>query len=76
MEGEADMRELPMKMFWMGEDIETLPRDKLVEIIHDMQRQLEAARSVTSSIMRLNELARLARRNMPAVNTFITDPQT
>lgn len=52
---------IPMKSYWMGEDIDTLPREKLIEIIHSLGRQLDGARDATRSIIEINELARKAR---------------
>lgn len=51
-----------MKAAWMGDDIECLPREKLIEIIHELGNQLERSREVTQSIIHMNELARIARR--------------
>ena len=53
---------VPMKSFWMGEDVDTLPREKLMEIIHHLSQQLESARNATRSIIEINELARKARQ--------------
>jgi hypothetical protein len=50
-----------MKAFWMGEDIDTFPREKLIEIIHSLGRDLDSARAATRSIIEINELARRAR---------------
>lgn len=52
---------IPMKSYWMGEDVDTLPREKLMEIIHHLNQQLESARSATRSIIEINELARRRR---------------
>lgn len=41
------MTEIPMKMYWMGEDIDTLPRERLLEVIRTMARELESARALT-----------------------------
>jgi hypothetical protein len=54
--------EIPMKGLWMGEDIDTLPREKLIEIIFHLNRQLDGARDATRSIIEINELARKARQ--------------
>jgi hypothetical protein len=51
----------PMKSYWMGEDIDTLPRETLLEIIHHLGREVESARASTRSIIEINELARKAR---------------
>lgn len=55
--------DIPMKCYWMGEDVDTLPRERLMEIIHHLNQQLESARRCTSSIIEINELARRARRS-------------
>jgi hypothetical protein len=34
----------PMKSYWMGEPIDDMPREKLLEIIDHLGRELEAAR--------------------------------
>jgi hypothetical protein len=46
----AVMKEVPMKAYWMGEDIDTLPRERLIEIVHELSRQLE----VMQEAMRLS----------------------
>jgi hypothetical protein len=46
------------KMFWMGEDVDTLPREKLLEIIVYLNRQLEMTRGTMKSILEINGLAR------------------
>jgi hypothetical protein len=43
------MKEIPMKAYWMGQDIDDLPRETLIEIIHYMQKQLDSAREATDS---------------------------
>lgn len=53
--------EVPMKSYWMGQDVDTLPRETLMEIIHHLNRQLEGARAATRSIVEINALARKAR---------------
>jgi hypothetical protein len=58
------MSEIPMKAFWMGEDIDNLPREKLIEIIHYMNKQLDSARECTKSILRVNEAARRDRQGV------------
>lgn len=54
--------DVPMKSYWMGQDVDTLPRETLMEIIHHLSRDLESARRATSSIIEINELARKARQ--------------
>ena len=38
------MTDIPMKMTWKGQDVETLHRDVLIEIIHQLHRELDATR--------------------------------
>lgn len=52
---------VPMKSYWMGQDVDTLPRETLMEIIHHLNRDLESARAATKSIIEINALARQAR---------------
>lgn len=52
----------PMKSTWMGEDIDTLPRETLIEIINSLARDLDSTRSAMKSIIEINELARKARQ--------------
>jgi hypothetical protein len=54
--------EVPMKSYWMGQDVDTLPRETLMEIIHHLNRQLESARNATRSVIEINQLAREARQ--------------
>lgn len=49
---------VPMKMMWDGEDIETLHRDVLIEIIRQLHKQLEATREITRATIRINSAAR------------------
>ena len=51
----------PMKSYWDGQDINELPREKLMEIISYLNRQLESTRDAMHSIIEINELARRAR---------------
>lgn len=53
---------IPMKASYMGEDIDTLPREKLIEIIHYLGQQLESQRRATQSIIKINEMARARSR--------------
>lgn len=34
------MADAPTKMFWMGENVETMDRDELIQVISDLARQL------------------------------------
>lgn len=38
------MAELPMRAYWLGRDVETLPRETLLEIIHHLSGELTKAR--------------------------------
>lgn len=58
------MTDVPMKSTWMGEDIDKLPREKLVEIIHHLDRQLQSAYAATKSVIEINDLARKAQRRL------------
>jgi hypothetical protein len=49
------------KRFYMDEDIETLPREKLLEIIDCLFNELEATRRTVKSILDLNRLYREVR---------------
>lgn len=60
------MSDTPMKMLWMGEAVETLHRDVLIEIIRQLHRELESARECTNSIIQVNEMARRARQSRGA----------
>jgi hypothetical protein len=40
------MTEIPMKMYWMGEDVETMPREKLIEAIRMLHHEVESTRSM------------------------------
>jgi hypothetical protein len=55
------MTDVPMKSYWMGRDIDDLPRETLLEIIGHLGRELESARNAARSIIEINELARKAR---------------
>jgi len=52
----------PSKCYWMGQDVDTLPRETLMEIIRHLNQQLESAHNTTRSIIEINELARKARQ--------------
>ncbi len=53
--------EIPMKMYWMGEDIETLPRERLIEIISHMGRELDASRDRTMKVLEMSRAFAAAR---------------
>jgi hypothetical protein len=61
MSRERQMSDIPMKRYWMGQDVDTLPREKLIEIIDHLHRQLEGARAATRSVIEINDLARRSR---------------
>ena len=50
-----------MKMYWMGEDIEGLPRERLLEIISHMGRELEASRQRTMQVLEMSRAFAAAR---------------
>ena len=60
------MSDLPMVHFWCGENIETLPREKLLEIIHDLSRQLDSTRASFLAANEINRLAWAARKRFAA----------
>lgn len=60
-EPDSERSKVPMKSMWMGQDIDTLPRETLIEIIHYLNQQLESARDATRSIIEINALARQTR---------------
>jgi hypothetical protein len=49
--------EIPMKSYWMGRDIESLSREELIEVVRQIGRALESARSITNMILKVNDLA-------------------
>jgi hypothetical protein len=51
----------PVKSLWMGQDIEQLPRETLIEIIHHLSRQLDGARTAARSVIEIHQMARAAR---------------
>jgi hypothetical protein len=57
------MTKIPMKRYWMGEDLDNLSREKLLEIIDHLNDRLEHSYSVTRSVIDINNLARKAMRN-------------
>lgn len=56
--------QIPMKAYWYGQDIEELPREKLLEIIGYLNQQLESTRSAMQSIIEIENLARRRRQNV------------
>ena len=56
------MVELSTKKFYMGDDIETLPRDKLMDVIDCLFNELESTRRTVRSMIELNKLTREVKR--------------
>jgi hypothetical protein len=52
---------IEMKKYFDGKDIETLPREKLLEVIDCLFNELESTRQTTKSILELNKLYREVR---------------
>lgn len=52
------MNETPEKMYWMGRDIDEMPREELLEVIRSLADELKTARETTRSIIGINMLAR------------------
>jgi hypothetical protein len=55
------MDEIPTKCFWMGEDIDALPPERLREIIRTLGRELDATRHmmrITIDMQRTFAMAR------------------
>lgn len=48
---------IPMKAYWRGQDIDQLPRETLIEIIHDLCQQIEHQQRAFKSMIEVNELA-------------------
>lgn len=51
------MAEIPMKMCFMGEDVDSLPRERLIEIIRLLHREVESTRSILRSTININRAA-------------------
>lgn len=47
------MDDIPTKCYWMGEDIDTLPAERLREIVRQMGRELEASRERTKHVLEM-----------------------
>lgn len=58
------MTEIPMKRYWMGQDIDEFPREKLIEIIDHLAWELETTRAAARSIIEIGELGRRARSHL------------
>lgn len=37
---------IEMRMFWMGQDVAEMPRDKMLDVIRELSRELEDTRSL------------------------------
>lgn len=55
------MPDVPMKMYWMGDDIETLSREQLLEVIHCLERDLKSTRHILEMTLELHKNVRAAR---------------
>lgn len=55
------MTEIPMKSYWMDEPIEDMPREKLLEIIHHLARELDASREHTKQVLDMSRAFAAAR---------------
>lgn len=49
-----------MKMSFMGEDVDTLPRERLIEVIRLLHRELESTRSTLRATIDIHRAAREA----------------
>ena len=48
---------IPMKHYWMGQDIEELPREKLVEVIGHLSERIEQLQQTFSATVKIHELS-------------------
>jgi hypothetical protein len=63
--------DLKSKKYYMDEDIETLPREKLLEVVDCLFDELESCRKTVRSILELNKLMRKVRqRDRDSVHLF------
>jgi len=63
--------DLKNKKLYMDEDIETLPREKLLEVIDCLFDELESCRKTVRSILELNKLTRRVReRERDSIHLF------
>lgn len=51
----------PEKMIWLGQDVETLSREELIEVIRCLADDLRLHRNMLQSTFRMNEAARARR---------------
>jgi hypothetical protein len=52
---------VPIKRYWMGQDLDDLSREKLIEIIDHLHWQVESTSSTLKMTFELHEAARKAR---------------
>lgn len=62
MRSECPTTEIPMKLYWMGEDLETLDRDMLIEVIKQLHKEVESTRSMLRATIDINRAAREAQK--------------
>ena len=58
------MSDAPMKRYYIGEDVETLPREKLLEIIDYLAKELESAHKMHRHSIAILGSARAARSRL------------
>jgi hypothetical protein len=58
------MDDIPTKAYWMGEDIDTLPAEKLREIIRCLGRELEESRNATRRVLEMSHAFAAARARL------------
>ena len=59
-----NMIDAPTKCYWMDEDIDTLPAERLREIIRRMGRELESSRERTMSVLDMSRAFAAARQRL------------
>lgn len=57
---------IPTKMYFMGEDVDALPRERLIEIIRHLHREVEGARAVTRTVIDMGRSFEHARARFSA----------
>jgi hypothetical protein len=55
------MTDIPTKCYWMGEDIDTLPVERLREIVRHLGRELESSRERTMQVLDMSRAFAAAR---------------
>jgi hypothetical protein len=48
------MTKYPMKSYWMGEPVDDMPREKLLEIIQHLADELESSRNTSMRILEMS----------------------